>query len=352
MSNPPTQPAAPAAAMKPRLSFRAIVLLLVIALLLTVAGVELACQAYFYAMVKPGWDELRASTDHFFERSPDPRLGYALRRGYSIDRSDRQLHINTHGIRDETDAVPPPEAHTIAVLGDSVVFGILLSQDQTVTALLQKRLDPSAAAVRILNFGVSGYSLAEFTPFYESLAPTYTPDHVVYVFNPNDFSVRGTVYEGGDNGLYRMYHPPVIKTPWFIRKAIYRGKKGGPQPTGPWYEWLYQGTKDESLPAVLTIRDAAKSRGATFSVYLFPSGNTYTPSGNTLADEFAEIGAWLTAHQIVWSDGTPDFAGSHAQDIDETDHPTAEGNIRFAEALERHLERTGFLPAAPASAPR
>lgn len=268
---------------------------------------------------------------HYYTASPSPILTYELKRNVDLELDGRVLRINRYGIRSVTNEIP--EGDTLALLGDSVTFGVGISQEDTIASLLDERLD----GIRVVNFGVPGYGAAEILEFFKSRSVVYRPNRVVYLLNPNDFARRDTIYEGADNGLYRMYRRPRLKTPWFVGKMIYRFKKGGQPVSIPWYEWLYRANRDFTLEQVAGMAAHARLGGADFLVVLLPSGHAFQSGRYHLHSMYSEIRGHLLGRGIECVDPTDDFAEAPDLFFDATDHLRVEGNVRMAEVLAREI---------------
>ncbi len=311
---------------------------------------EICCQVYTLSLVKH-WREIEAHPGHYFSRSENPTLGYELKQDYRLRRDGNYLELNEHGIRDLVAEIALETTEIIAVLGDSVVFGIGFSQEETIASLLQGKLTEGGRPTRVLNLGVPGYGLRELGEFLDVKSGIYDWDRLVYVLNPNDFARRDSVYEGADNGLYRMYHLPSFKTPWFVRKAFYRLKKNkqGRPTSVTWYRWLYNGNKKFGLEILVEIGRLARQRGGDFMVVLLPAGCAYVDDNYALSDVYAEIASYAKSHGIHCVDPTAEFQRAPELFFDETDHLLPAGNELMAEVLARELE--GRIQQTEAIAP-
>lgn len=118
------------------------------------------CQVYARLVVFPSLEALRQSDRHFYRASENPVLGYELKPSSTFVHGDRVLRINRFGIREDSDEVFD-EKRKFAILGDSVVFGIGHTQEETITGQVQQRIDPDAERIKVLNFSVPGYALAQ-----------------------------------------------------------------------------------------------------------------------------------------------------------------------------------------------
>lgn len=103
------------------------------------------------------------------------------------------IRVNRHGMRQREINLEKPEGvRRVAVLGDSFVWGIGVSDEERLTERLEERLSAS----EVLNFGVSGYGPVQYHLMLERVA-AFAPDVVVLVFClSNDFA---------DNVLWERY---------------------------------------------------------------------------------------------------------------------------------------------------
>jgi hypothetical protein len=292
---------------------------------------EIACQLFFALAVKPKLTALQNDPFHYYQPSADPVLVYELKPGYRIEKGNRRIAIDDTGLRDDGDHKDAP--HKVALLGDSVPFGTALSQEDTPPAALQALTGDS---VKVLNFGTPGYGLEEIRRYFEVKCPAYQPDDVYYLLNINDFSKRNTVYEGGDNGLYRIYHRPFLKMPFFIRKAIYRFVKEGRMSSVRWYRWLYTGNSAD-VGMIKDMAATAAANGCRFTVVLLPPAVAYQNGGFALQPVFDEIGQYLDKNGIAHLAPVTDFSQNIYSLQDNTDHFTPAGSRKMSEVIFENL---------------
>jgi hypothetical protein len=219
--------------------------------------VEIVCQLYSLRVFR-AWDESMRDPRFYYRRSEDPVLVYELVRDRDIVDGSRRMHVNRDGFREAGDR-PFPQPVQIGVLGDSVTFGIGLTTARAPSEVLQEELDPKAERVKVFNFGVPGYALPQLAALLRRADAAYHPQTIVYLMNMNDFSMRETVTEGADNGLYRMFRRPALKLPWFVRKAVYRAHKGEDGKGSPeWIRWTYARGRDRGLPYLDAMNEEAR----------------------------------------------------------------------------------------------
>lgn len=107
------------------------------------------------------------------------------------------VRINSDGFRDD-EFKPDSSVTKIMVLGDSMTFGMEVSQHQTFCSLLEQRLkaDVPEAKPVVANFGITGYGTAQQLLVLEHYFPTLTPEVVALVmFEGNDFEDNLGVFE-------------------------------------------------------------------------------------------------------------------------------------------------------------
>jgi lysophospholipase L1-like esterase len=302
---------------------------------LTLLLLELGCQLIFRREMS-AYEPWKAHPAFYYEDSRDPVLVYELRHDYTYAIPERRVHVNHAGIRDDEEIVPA--RRTLALLGDSVVFGVGQTQDKTLSALLQDRLDPSRASIRVLNFGVPGYAVREVARFFEDKNAAYQVTDAVYLLNPNDFAWRDTRFEGADDGLYRLFHPPLFKAPLLLGKAAYRAHKAGKLSLAnevmvsvPWYEWLFQGNRDRAYDTLREMKAYAAAHHVRLSIVPLPAGCAYHGKAYALDAMYDDLAAFFGREGIPTYDARAELAVPSY--FNETDHLTDEGNQHMADAL-------------------
>jgi lysophospholipase L1-like esterase len=317
------------------------------ALLVSLAGLEAACQGFARLVIFPGFDRDMARPNFFLAASDDPVLAYEMKPGFAHENDGKWLRINRYGLRADSDDLFAGR-HKIAMLGDSVTMGAGHGQERTIEALLEGRLRAEGDETVVLNFGVPGYATRELLEFLKRKNELYRVDHVVYLLNPNDFARRDTVTEGGDNGLYRMYARPTWQTPWFLRKAVYRLRKSG---LVGWYAWMFAANEERARQDIRAMAATCAAEGAGFSMVLLPSGAAYGGTGYRLAEMYGRLVEFLRGEGIPVLAPIAEFSADPARYFDATDHLHDAGNQRMAELLHGFLAEAGALRVRSSPAP-
>jgi hypothetical protein len=306
-----------------------------VVLLLCTVLFELACQVYARAVVFRRFDEVMARPNHYYQPSASPVLAYELRPGVEMVREGRLLRIGRHGIRALDDDLAS-EKWRLAVLGDSVVFGVGHTETQTISGHLQRELDPDGDEIRVFNFGLPGLNLPEVADFLRLKDAVYDVDEVVYLLNANDFSLRESRFEGADNGLYRMYKRPKWMGLWFVRKGIYRLNKPTAS-SSEWYKWMFGGGEKTGYEALSRMSAYSKDHDIAFSVVLLPSGAAFQNGEYLLTEMFERVGQFLSSAGIRYIDATEDYRKESDGEYDATDHFNDSGNVKMAQLMARFL---------------
>lgn len=132
----------------------------------------------------------------------DPELVYRPRPGARFPMDYGAAAFNGQGLREPAEtALVPTAAHRVAVLGDSLVWGELLAQEDALPAVLGRAQGPG---VEVLNAGVTGFGTEQERLWYRRALRPLHPDTVVLVFCLNDFLIQSGPYgQHGDAARLR-----------------------------------------------------------------------------------------------------------------------------------------------------
>ncbi|WP_295405563.1 SGNH/GDSL hydrolase family protein [uncultured Thiocystis sp.] len=122
-----------------------------------------------------------------------PRMGYAYQPNFSgyfkgSAYQDIPIEINAQGFRDRDFAARPGDAWRLAVLGDSVVFGAGVRQEDRFTECLGAPDQTGRADRRVLNLGVNSYSFGHYLTLAQLGFSGADPDAVLVGITLNDFA--------------------------------------------------------------------------------------------------------------------------------------------------------------------
>jgi len=144
----------------------------------------------------------------------DELLGWRLKPNASerFVREDFDVLVsnNSLGFRDREYAVEKPRgARRIAILGDSMTWGLGVANDSCYSEVLERALaaEPAAsggAPVEVLNFGAAGYGTDQEYLLLRDRVVRFEPDLVVIAYNANDVLNNSASAQHG-------YHKPYFK---------------------------------------------------------------------------------------------------------------------------------------------
>jgi len=133
----------------------------------------------------------------------DPQFGWHHVPGrtgrFRKEDFDTEVRINSRGLRDRDYPHAKPEGVArIVVLGDSLVWGFGVQQEEVFTEVLERNFD----SVEVINGGVSGFATDQELIWLEEEGFRYEPDLVVVVLTGNDTWGNQTDFAHG------LYHKP------------------------------------------------------------------------------------------------------------------------------------------------
>lgn len=104
---------------------------------------------------------------------------------YGLDPAHPE--VSRQGLRDGVFAIPRPEGvRRVLLLGDSIVYGVGVERDETLSRQLERRLRAAGENVEVINAGVHGWSPWNERHFYVAHGRDFGADTVVAVFCLND----------------------------------------------------------------------------------------------------------------------------------------------------------------------
>ena len=129
---------------------------------------------------------------------------------------DHPAH-NSAGLRDEEfDPIPPAGRWRIAVIGDSIPFGIGVDTEASYPELLEDRLRDDGLDVEVINASVPGYNAQQIAAFLRDPVLSWSPDLVLVSVASNDLDSTPVIIRDGDNVRWEFYedrHDPQTLGP-------------------------------------------------------------------------------------------------------------------------------------------
>lgn len=314
-----------------------------------------------------------------------PDLPYTLRPGVIVSRqsrgSDYTVRVNRLGFRGrETSEQPPAGTHRVLALGDSVVFGEGLAEQDSFPVRLEQELNRSGStSFEVVNGAVSGYNTSAEAALLREHGLELAPQAVVLGVSLNDFGPAPVVTP---NGFLSSAQKERTSWTWFTnhsefyvllqwmityargrqpfqkiareataakepsREGIWekldrgvavRHQRFYRNPRGPGWERVREGLQE--------IKRLASKAGAKLLVVIFPEGFQVTaePSGDAAVpdDKIRPQRVWLDLCKelrLECIDLLPAFQAAPERPLFmDTQHPNAEGHRIAARVVAQTL---------------
>lgn len=110
---------------------------------------------------------------------------------YGYVENGISYRMNDDGLRDDKNYSENKSTFRIALLGDSVTFGLNVDLNETFGKLIEKELK-----IEVLNFGVQGYDTLSEIETLKAQALKYNPDLILLNFIMNDIEPSGIPFKG------------------------------------------------------------------------------------------------------------------------------------------------------------
>lgn len=255
------------------------VLVLAASTLLALVGAELFLRQFRpvdyrqpeAAFEAPDWTEMK------MVHRPSRIRGLAYELVPNVDTETRGMVIrtNSYGMRGPEPAAEKDSTLVrVAILGDSVTFGVGVDGEVTYPAFLERLLNESSPEgpihYEVLNFGVSGYSTRDEAVVFRRKALDFDPDVVVIGYVPNDPEIDPV------QPLHQHFHTPK----WWehshlarlIAKANEQREAQGFTERGDYIRTLHSHPRKwgSVLSAFDDIAGAAADRGIEVILLIFP----------------------------------------------------------------------------------
>jgi lysophospholipase L1-like esterase len=232
----------------------------------------------------------------------------------------------------------------IAFLGSSVVMGYGVKDDETMTRQLEQMLNARSDGVRyeVLNFGSGRYYAIHRRLLLEDKVLAFNPDLVVYVAHQDELRSAGLVASAVMDGR-QLDDDCLLKC---VANARIRPDDSDgviSSKLGPETFAILQCTYDR-------IARTCRDRQLEFAyVYLPIPGEYEYPIDPRIVIDMARDAELTTLDLSDWWQPVP----TAKVVVPDTQHPTAEGQLRIAERLERSLapliRKTTSKAQSPAS---
>lgn len=299
---------------------------------------------------------------------PHPALGYHYQPNFSgFFKGNAYQHIpihtNAHGFRDTDFAPLPNEGARVAVLGDSVVFGPGVAQEERFTECLNQTQATPDQPARFLNLGVHSYSFGHYLTLAQEDFLGADPDAVLLGITLNDFAPMDSA---GPARRMRRHAEELHKPTWIarlqerlgrtyaarfleeidtrLRYALLNADEREDYHTA-WMRSVVDAWKQDANRARFAARlDAftalARERSLPLAIVLFPELNDLRDP-ETFDGPRQQVRAMLDARDLPYCDPYADFADATELDAlflaRDSVHYTAAGHRLLCQAIARCL---------------
>jgi lysophospholipase L1-like esterase len=134
-------------------------------------------------------------------------IGYRNRPGLNGRFWETEVSINALGLRDrELEAAPAEHEFRILMLGDSVVFGLGLPEEDTIPRQLEGQLNLAADSpvYSVINMGVPSYNTEQELEQLRSIGLGLDPSLVLLIFSSNDLQPKLWVLNRRDSIIVEL----------------------------------------------------------------------------------------------------------------------------------------------------
>jgi len=316
----------------------------------------------------------RARLGHIVRLSRDPRIVYELVPGLDVTFLGPPLRTNADGFRGP--AVPPARtrpAVRVVGLGDSVMFGWGVSEEDSYLARLAPLMEATSAGVawEVVNTAVPGYNTVMEVATLEAKGLRFDPDLVILNFVGNDLGLPNFVEERPD--VLSLRRSFLLD---FVRARLRGHPEEGPRLVGVSPEdRRFAGEADlarvprryralvgpQSWRAAMErLRELGRTRGFEVLVLAHPevfgyARHTTQDLGFALVETGAAVRAWARER------GLEDIQQPPLTLTPGDPHPSAIGHTIIATVLAECLRESGLAdrlvarrrssPAAPTPSP-
>lgn len=338
-----------------KLKFKALALLLCLAVFLLISEVLLRIINYRPAIVDPG----------IYVAVNNPLLPYKMMPNYDGNYLGQQVKTDAEGYRVVSPSTqltqPQPSANpnrVILVLGDSMIFGYGLSNEDTIPSQLQSFYYRRGQNYQVKNIGVSGYSSwNEYAALEEYLSRHEGVTDVVLTYNPNDVTFDNDYFGIGQGKMAGYSDSKPHRFIQFIyshlytsylfsdtlKKAVayFRGDLKPGAASSAFIERLNQPAIDYSMQALGKINELCRQKNISFAVGVYRDAEAHSRFPAEALDYEAIIKRNLEKWNIKWYAIT-----THAERLTVAEarvfwndpHPSAQAVGLIVEDMNRVLE--------------
>lgn len=264
------------------------------------------------------------------------------------------VSIETNGLRmrdKERSEAPPPGAHRLLVIGDSITLGWGVPRDRTYSAVLDARLaQRGEGSYEVLNAGVGNYTLSRMVGYYDFALRPLNPETVVLAFYLTNASREQ------ESSIGRLLDTP-LQFPVFLWSRSVRAYSRIFKAASfrEYYLNLYQDGGAEYEPFKAQLRDFVqrlRASGKNVLVINVPDVRYASEKPypfQAISDRVLKVARDGGAEVLDLTPSVSDLQPQVAVNSQEDRHPAAIAHERFADAILAALNTAHFVTLRPDS---
>ncbi len=181
------------------------------------------------------------------KQSDNPLIGHEHIPNKSAVLQSVNLRTNEWGLRGDTVREKLPNVRRILFLGSSVTLGWGVSEEETITSLIQEKFSDDEQAVEVLNAGIGNYNTPRYVErFFKRLEPLKPTDIVVH------FVLRDAETLEAPRKNLLLRHSQLATTAWIVLSRYFSKFKE------PSLEEHYYKVYEEQAPGFINMKRELK----------------------------------------------------------------------------------------------
>ncbi len=264
--------------------------------------------------------------------APHPTRGWCLKAGVSGRESNTLVRTNRQGLRGpELNTPKPPDEFRVLFLGDSIIFGFGLPEENGIVPQTQQaiRRRSSRPSVVCINAGVSGYATWQERSYFEEEGLSLEPNIVVLglslqndvsdevLSRPAEFAGKPLEFEFSNSshwsGIVRAAVSIRAKRAWDARvrainwranperEALFRQYRSFRAVFAEPMMDVFRIARDRVLAELTRIADGCASRRIPFVLIVFSPRERAEPDMESIRPEWA-FAEWAAANHVPMFD--------------------------------------------------
>ena len=268
-------------------------------------------------------------------------ISYRLKPGLDDKFNHARYQINSLGFRGPEPPIAKPVGESrILWLGDSLVFGIGVNNDQTMPAVLERLANEGAADkhYQVLNMGVPSYNTEQELIQFETLGMQLQPDAVLLLFAPNDIERKNWVFEKRESWIANLAQRSYALSTLFVFSRLARESAGIPESYVNMPDFSDDNPRWRAIADSLSrIQQICNARSIPFVVLTMSSTDQMPFS--MVAAEGRKDGFEVIGLQPELDPRWPDASSLRYRNSTVDSHPNVAGSVMWATLLYDHLAR-------------